>query len=136
MDDGDQEHLTGYGRGQSAGCGLLVTIEIKTVNHRYLEMMLRLPRQYGAYEDRIKSILKERINRGRVDLFFNLEEMQEKARSVKVDKELAMAYYNSLKEIAGKLDIPMNLGVFEISQLPEVVTIGRMRLIWKNSGRW
>ncbi|MGI6553264.1 MAG: YicC family protein [Clostridia bacterium] len=115
--------MTGYGKGQSIGCGLAVTIEIKTVNHRYLEMNFRLPRSYGAYEDRIKSLLKEKISRGRVDLLFYLEQMEKKASAVKVDKELAMAYYNSLKEIAGKLDLPMNLGVFEISQLPEVIAV-------------
>lgn len=115
--------MTGYGRGEATGEGKTVTIEMKSVNHRFLETMVRLPRAYTMMEDRIKSVLKSNFDRGRIDVFVNVEETGEKKRRLKVDKELAMAYYSSLKELAQFLDISENLGVLAIAGLPEVLTI-------------
>lgn len=73
--------MTGYGRGEATGEGKTVTIEMKSVNHRFLETMVRLPRAYTMMEDRIKSVLKSNFDRGRIDVFVNVEETGEKKRS-------------------------------------------------------
>lgn len=115
--------MTGYGRGQNQGYGKQFTVEMKSVNHRFLEIAVRLPRQYSLFEERIKDLIKEKINRGRVDVYLNLENTEENKRLVKVDKELAIAYYESLRELGKTLQISPNIGLSEICQLPDVFTI-------------
>ncbi|GAW93949.1 YicC/YloC family endoribonuclease [Calderihabitans maritimus] len=115
--------MTGYGQGQASGEGKNLNVEIRTVNHRFLDLVIRMPRQYLPLEERIKEIIKEKIFRGRVDVYFQVEDKGEKKRKVKVDKELALAYYSSLKELAQILAIPYNISVFEISQYPDVLVV-------------
>ncbi|HHU32905.1 MAG: YicC/YloC family endoribonuclease [Zhaonellaceae bacterium] len=115
--------MTGYGRGEANGEGKSITIEIKSVNHRYLEMAVRLPRTYVMFEERIKSYLKNTFARGRIDVYINIEETGEIKRNLKVDKELAMAYYESLKELAQFLGIEYNIELMALAQLPEMITI-------------
>ncbi|HHW07938.1 MAG TPA: YicC family protein [Clostridia bacterium] len=120
--------MTGYGRGQSQGCGKRVTAEMKSVNHRYLEIQVKLPKQYYALEERIRNLVKQHVSRGRVDVFLNVEETEESPRFVKVDKELAIAYYNSLKELGEFLKIPLNITLFELCQLPDIIEIQEAEL--------
>lgn len=120
--------MTGYGRGQSQGLGKRVSVEMKSVNHRFLEIQVKLPKQYQALEEKAKSLIKKHISRGRVDTFINIEETEESQRIVKVDKELAMAYYNSLKELGEFLKIPLNITLFEVCQLPDVIEIQEAEL--------
>lgn len=115
--------MTGYGRGDASGEGKTVTIEMKGVNHRFLEIALRLPRAYNLFEEKIKGIIKENLVRGRLDVFVNIEETGEKKRKLKVDKELALDYHNSLKELAQFLGLAENISVLEIARLPEVLTL-------------
>jgi len=126
--------MTGYGRGEATGEGKIVTIEMKSVNHRYLETMIRLPRTYTVFEERIKSYLKDVFLRGRIDVFVNIEETGEIKRKLKVDKELALAYYESLKEIAKFLSIEQKIDLMALAQLPEVITIEQpeedVELLW------
>lgn len=115
--------MTGYGRGQSYCCGKEVTVDMRSVNHRFLEIAIKLPRQYTPFEEKIKNLIKERVSRGRIDVFINIEETGENQRHVKVDKELAIAYHKSLKELGEIVQIPQNISLFEISQLPDVVKV-------------
>lgn len=126
--------MTGYGRGEATGEGKVITIEMKSVNHRYLETMVRLPRTYVVFEERIKNYLKDVFLRGRIDVFVNIEETGEITRKLKVDKELAMAYYESLKEIAHFLGIEHKIELMTLAQLPEIITIEQpeedVELLW------
>jgi uncharacterized protein (TIGR00255 family) len=115
--------MTGYGRGEAKGEGKVITIEIKSVNHRYLETVVRLPRFYVMFEEPIKNYLKSIFLRGRIDVFINIEETGENKSNLKVDKELAMAYYDSLKELAQTLNIKPNFEIMTFAQLPEIITI-------------
>ncbi|HHY60923.1 MAG TPA: YicC family protein [Clostridia bacterium] len=120
--------MTGYGRGESQGCGKRVTVEMKSVNHRYLEIQVKMPKQYYCLEERIRNLVKQHVARGRVDVLFNIEEAEESPRFVKVDKELAIAYHNSLKELAEFLQIPLNITLFEICQLPDIIQVEEAEL--------
>lgn len=120
--------MTGYGRGQSQGFGRRITVEMKSVNHRFLEIQVKLPRQYNPFEEKVKNLIKEAVVRGRVDTYINIEETEEIPRSVKVDKELAIAYYNSLKELGELLQIPQNISLFELCQLPDVLKVEEQEL--------
>ena len=100
--------MTGFGRGQTNDCGYSVNCEIKGVNHRYFDPFIRISRRYSLLEDRIKEELRKHISRGRLEININIEKTEESRRNIKVDKDLAIAYYNYLKELAEKLNIPLD----------------------------
>jgi len=113
--------MTGYGRGETANENHRVRVEIKSVNHRFIDISVRLPKKYGALEERIKKILKSSVSRGYLEVYCNIEDGASKKRSIKVDKDLAVAYHQSLRELAQILDLPDNHGLQEIAQFPGVL---------------
>lgn len=113
--------MTGYGRGEKEGLGKHFTVEIKSVNHRYSEIVIKQPRQYILLEDYIRHLVQKYIKRGRVDIFVKVKEVGEKKCEIKVDKELAMDYYKSLNDLAKSLDISSNITMSELAALPEVI---------------
>lgn len=115
--------MTGYGRGESSVLGKKISVEAKSVNHRFLEIVVRMPKQLFPLEERIKKVVQEKITRGRVDIFLTLEETGEKKRLVKVDKELGLAYYNALRELAEACKIPEKFDLVNLSQMPGVFNV-------------
>ena len=115
--------MTGYGRGEYAAGGKKAVVEMKSVNHRFLEFSFRLPRGFTMMEEYLRPILKEKILRGRVEVYVNLEEEGEKKRKVELDKALAIEYANSLKELAERLDISYNIKLQDIAAMPEVLDL-------------
>jgi len=115
--------MTGFGRSQINMQGYQVTCEIKSVNHRFLDPHIRISRRYSALEEKIKDEIKKYVHRGRIEVNINIEKERETERNIKLDKELALDYYNSLKELGEFLDIPQNLTVMDFLNLPEVFTL-------------
>lgn len=115
--------MTGYGRGESNLPGKKFSVELKAVNHRYSEVVLRLPRSLSQFEDRIRKVIQARVARGRVDGFFSQEESGEKATVVKVDKALAAAYYKAVRELQESLDIPGDIKIKYLTDLPGVLVV-------------
>ncbi len=115
--------MTGYGRGESNLPGKKFIVELKAVNHRYSEVVLRMPRSLSQFEDRIRKIIQSRIARGRVDGFLSQEECGEKAVTVKVDKELAAAYYKAIKNLQESLDITGSIKIKYLTDLPGVLAV-------------
>ena len=115
--------MTGYGRGEAQGLSKQFTVEIKSVNHRYLEVFIRQPRQYAMLEENIRRFVQKFIQRGRVDVFIKVEELGEQKPEIKVDKEIAVAYYESLKDLADNLQISPDINVFQLVSLPEVIKL-------------
>jgi uncharacterized protein (TIGR00255 family) len=115
--------MTGYGRGDATSERERITVETKSVNNRFLEIVVRMPKQFLPLEERVKKIVQEKLNRGRVDVFISLEETGENKRMVKVDKELGLAYYNSLKELAATCKIPENIDLIRMYLLPGLLTL-------------
>jgi len=115
--------MTGFGRSQVNLNGYEVSCELKSVNHRYFDLHARISRRYGYLEEKIKEELKKKLNRGRLEISINIEKTNESKRNIKVDKGLAMAYHESLKDLAEKLDIPANFKVVDIFRLPDVFNL-------------
>jgi uncharacterized protein (TIGR00255 family) len=115
--------MTGFGRGQTNDCGYSVNCEIKGVNHRYFDPFIRISRRYSLLEDRIKEELRKHISRGRLEININIEKTEESRRNIKVDKDLAIAYYNYLKELAEKLNISQEIRIIDVFRLPEVFSL-------------
>lgn len=115
--------MTGFGRGQTNDCGYTVNCEIKGVNHRYFDPYIRISRRYSSLEDRIKEELRRYVSRGRLEININIEKSGESKRNIKVDKDLAIAYYNYLKELAEKLNISQEIRIIDLFRLPEVFSL-------------
>jgi uncharacterized protein (TIGR00255 family) len=115
--------MTGFGRSQVNENGYAISCEIKGVNHRYFDPHIRMPRRYGLLEDRVKEEMKKHIHRGRIEISINIEKTRESTRNIKVDKELAMAYYKSLKDLAEYLDMNAAFSLIDIFRLPDVFNL-------------
>lgn len=115
--------MTGYGRGLAENAAKKFTVEIKSINHRYQEIIVKQPKQYMLLEDKIRHLVQEYIKRGRVEIYIKVEETGVKSPEVKVDKENAIAYYNSLKDLANFLEIPPNINIHQLATLPDIIKI-------------
>lgn len=126
--------MTGFGRGQINDYGYAVNCEIKGVNHRYFDPFIRVSRRYGLLEDRIKEELRKYVSRGRLEININIEKSGESKRNIKVDKDLAIAYYNYLKELADYLNISQEIRIIDLFRLPEVFSLEDeeedMEIVW------
>lgn len=127
--------MTGYGRGESLQGLYRVKIEIKAVNHRYNDISVKMPRHINYLEDNIKKMIKSKINRGKVDLYLNLEYVDESAIEVKVDIPLAKSYKIALEGLIEELDIDDSIRLNNLLNIPEVIKTERKELdedlIWE-----
>lgn len=115
--------MTGFGRGEASDHGYHFTVELKSVNNRFFEASIRLPRNMMSFEERIRKLLQGKIQRGRIDVFINIKETEEKKRLVKVDKDLALSYDKTLKELAIALETSYKTDIYRLTALPEVLTV-------------
>ncbi len=97
--------MTGYGRFQSTVDSMNITVELKSVNHRYFEFNSRVPRNYGFLEEKLKSFVNSRVSRGKVECYVSIENLEEDEVEIDVNHSLAESYCNALKELAGRLEL-------------------------------
>ena len=115
--------MTGYGRHQAVVNGWDVTVEIKSVNHRYFEYSSRLPRTCGFLDDKLKALLQRSIARGKVDVFVSLDAVETADSVVSVNTALAAAYRDALAELEHALQLQNDVSVMNIARLPDVLTV-------------
>ncbi len=113
--------MTGYGRADYNENGLNLTVEVKTVNNRNLDINCKMPRLFLALEDGIRKLVQSEIKRGRVDLFITFSDMREQSCNLEVDIARAGAYYKASKEISESLNLENDLTVSQLMKAPEVV---------------
>lgn len=115
--------MTGYGRHQAVVNGWDVTVELKSVNHRYFEYSSRLPRTCGFLDDKLKSYLQQHISRGKVDVYVSLDAVETADSVVSVNIPLALAYRDALAEMSETLDIRNDVSLMNIARFPDVLTV-------------
>ena len=115
--------MTGFGRGEAVGQGKKFTVELKSVNHRYAEVVLRMPKQIFSLEEKSRRLILERVSRGRVDGFISMEQFTEKIPTVKVDKALASSYYKAMGELLDQLGVVDSIRSDHIFALPGVLSL-------------
>ena len=117
--------MTGFGRCELAQDGKKVSVEIKSVNHRYLDMNIRMPKKFNSMEADIRSILKKNIVRGKVDIFISYEDLKNAALGLKYNKELAEAYLGYFKEIEDDFDLKSEavISPYALARFPDVLTM-------------
>lgn len=126
--------MTGYGRGEAASVDYKITVEAKSINNRYLEVVPRMPRQIVALEDPLKKFVNEYVQRGRVDIFVTLEETENRQKTLKTDKELALAYYKNMQEIAELCNMSDIITMDNMVRMPGIFTMEKndddLEVIW------
>jgi len=115
--------MTGYGKQSLSIDGREYQIEIKSVNHRYLDINIKMPKTLSYLEDTIKKEISEKIKRGKIDVFITFENNSQEGKNIKINKELAKLYINQLKELAQEEKISSNIEVIEIAKFPDILTI-------------
>ena len=115
--------MTGYGRAERLVEGRRYLFELKSVNHRFLELSIKVPREFSAWEELLRQELQARVARGRVDLYLTVTESEETTTVVKVDKNLVVAYDSALRELARQLHLPEETFLGRILDLPDVVKV-------------
>ena len=116
------QSMTGYGRGSAEKDGRVISVELKSVNHRFLDLSFRMPRNLGFLEETARKILSERLARGHVDLFVTYENHREDASTLRIDLQKAMAVYAAGKELGQALSLEQSLSVTDLLRFPDVVT--------------
>ncbi|MBN2220729.1 MAG: YicC family protein [Vallitaleaceae bacterium] len=115
--------MTGFGRGEFTQKNRSVTVEMKSVNHRYCEINIRMPRNFVFLENDLKNKIKNELQRGKIDVFINYEDRNVNTANLKYNEELAAQYLNYVKQISERFSLSMNLDAFHLSRYPEVLSI-------------
>lgn len=115
--------MTGYGRGNYENDGRMYTVEIKTINHRYNDVSVKLPRYLNFLEDNIRRYISKTINRGKVEVYISLENMSDKGRNIKIDKVLAGTYINELRSLSSEYSIPDDITVMSLARMSDIIVV-------------
>ena len=127
--------MTGFGRCEVAENNRKFTVEMKSVNHRYLDVNIKMPKKLNFFESAIRSELKNYISRGKVDIFITYEDFSENNSSVRYNKELAEEYLSYLLKMAEDFGLDDDIRVSTLSKYPEVFTMEEQNVdeeeLWK-----
>ena len=115
--------MTGYGKGVAENEDARVTIEMKSVNHRYLDLNIKLPKKLNFLESQIRNKISERIFRGKVDLYITLNEHADASCKVSVNDVIAKEYLDSISAMASKLGIDNDIKASNLVRLPDVIEL-------------
>lgn len=128
--------MTGFGRAQAEQNHMLITVELKSVNHRYFEFTPRVPRGYGFLEEKLKSFANSRIARGKVECFVTVETLDDNSAEVVVNHTLAGAYVKALTELEERYGLRNDVSASVLSRYPDVFTVRKSELddevVWES----
>lgn len=113
--------MTGYGIGKSTSDILNIKVEVKSVNNRYCDINIRLPKNLLFLEDKIRKTIKNSVSRGKVDVFINLEYINSTNTNIDIDSSLAKEYYKALKKLKDELDIKGEISLRDIYSMNGVI---------------
>ncbi len=115
--------MTGFGRGEYENEGRTYTVDIKSVNHKYSDISVRLPRFLNTVEDKIRKRVSNAISRGKVDVFVTFENYGSQGSTIRINRELAKEYIKELKLLADETDLKFDVNVIDISKFPEILKL-------------
>ena len=113
--------MTGFGRGEYTDGKRSIIAEIKSVNHRYSDITVKMPRRYTFAEDKIKNAVKDKIRRGKVDVSIIVENITENDVNIKLNTMLAKQYYDNLTELRSEFDLSGDISLQFLASLPDVM---------------
>ena len=115
--------MTGFGAGEASDEKYKVTVEIKSVNHRYLDLNIRLPRKFNQLEGRLRTGIKNYAQRGKIDIYVNYEEFGDAGKKLRYDSALAGEYLEYMTRISREHSLPLDLTADRLALMPEVLTM-------------
>jgi uncharacterized protein (TIGR00255 family) len=127
-DDDNMKSMTGYGRARAATDGREIMVELRAVNHRYLDVNVKCPRGYGFLEEALKKATGARISRGKVDIFVAVTDMGAQETAIVLNKELAQGYLKALTELRDTLHLHDDISVMSIARMPDVLVSERLEV--------
>ena len=125
--------MTGYGRGKYEIDSREYTVEIKSVNNRFCDISVKLPRSISYLEEKVKKEITSKVSRGKIDVFITFYNNSTKGKNIKFNRELANMYVSELRQLAKENSINSDIQVTEISKFPDVLTVENdedEELIW------
>lgn len=124
--------MTGFGRGEAGDVKFSVQIEVKAVNHRYLDLFFRLPKQYNQLEDTVRSTIARRIARGRLEVVLTLEEFGDQERIVQTNTALLQGYLQGLQAIKAELGSDEPICLSHVLSLPGLLEVDEPPTDWED----
>lgn len=115
--------MTGYGRGKFSNNGREYTVEIKTINHRYNDISIRMPRYLNFLEDKLRQYVSKSISRGKVDIYVTLNNFSNEGRNIKIDKQLASFYIQEMKNLVNEYGVEDDITATSLMRLPDMISI-------------
>lgn len=126
--------MTGFGRGQSQKDGKAFLVEIKTVNHRYSDIFVKMPRHLSFMEDKIRDLAGKSLSRGKIDLFISYEDTSEASKKVVFDEGLAKAYLEAAKSMRDRFKVKDDISVSLLTKFPDILKVEKSEedeeLLW------
>lgn len=118
--------MTGYGRARASIDGWEITIEIRSVNHRYLDINIKVPRAYGFIEEALKKVATDKVSRGKVDVFVSIETSGAQQTCIHLNSPLAASYFDALIELRDSFHLKDDITVMALAKLPDVLCSERL----------
>lgn len=115
--------MTGFGRGEYSQDGKEFTVEIKTVNHRYSDIFIKMPRQIGFLEERVRELVGKAVSRGKIDVFITYNNYSDDSKHVTFDEALARTYISAVEALRDKYGLRDDISVSLISKYPDVLKV-------------
>ncbi|MBR3249367.1 MAG: YicC family protein [Clostridia bacterium] len=115
--------MTGFGKSNIQENLREYQVEIKSVNHKYCDVNIRMPRNISYLENEVRKAIVTKVSRGKIDVFITFDNYSEEGKSIKINKEIAKVYIDNLKELANEENIGDNIEVTDIMKLPDVLII-------------
>ena len=115
--------MTGFGRDETITNEYKISVEMKAVNHRYLDLNIKMPKKFNYFEASIRTLLKAYLQRGKVDLFISYEDYTEGNLCLNYNKTLAAAYMEAFRQMAEQFSLPNDVTVSALAKCPEVLTM-------------
>ncbi|MBQ2847954.1 MAG: YicC family protein [Clostridia bacterium] len=115
--------MTGYGRAQQLVDGMNITVEIKSVNHRYFEFSSKLPRNYGFLDEKLKSFFNGKLTRGKMECYVQIEAVEEPDTVISLNHSLVKGYLDAYKELAETYGLENNIKVSDISRVSDIFMV-------------
>jgi len=113
--------MTGYGSAKGSSGKLEISVEIRSVNNRYLDCSIKLPRVFNAFEETLKSIVQNSILRGKVDVFVAIDSSKADDVEIKINRPLVEAYIQSLRAVADEYDLSFDISPIDLARFPDVL---------------
>ena len=127
--------MTGYGRGQAIGGGFDITVDIKSVNHRYFEFTARTPRQLAFLDEKLKTLIQSSVNRGKVEAVVTTVAAGGADPEIEINENVAKTYVDALRQMRTPLDLQDDLKLSHLLRFPDIFTVKRAELdeeaIWE-----